>query len=94
VIKEEVAVLVVLVHRHRFAVRAAVRRAVDDKVPGAVEEETGPATVRRVLPALLSALPLYALGPLGIVVAVRDVDPRELVGDNVADMTCLPVLGV
>ena len=37
------AVLVVLVRRHRRAVGAAVRRAVDDEVPGAVEEETGPA---------------------------------------------------
>ena len=48
VVVEEVAVLVVLVRRHRRAVRAAVRRAVDDEVPGAVEEETGPAAVRRV----------------------------------------------
>ena len=43
VVVEEVAVLVVLVRRHRRAVGAAVRRAVDDEVPGAVEEETGPA---------------------------------------------------
>ena len=34
VIVEEVAVLVVLVRRHRHAVRAAMRRAVDDEVPG------------------------------------------------------------
>ena len=46
------AVLVVLVRRHRRAVRAAVRRAVDDEVPGAIEEETGPAAVRRVSPGL------------------------------------------
>ena len=39
---EEVAVLNVLVRRHRRAVGAAVRRAVDDEVPGAVEEEAGP----------------------------------------------------
>ena len=48
VVKEEVAVLIALVHRHRRAVGAAVRRAVDDEVPGAVEEEKGPAAVRRV----------------------------------------------
>ena len=48
VVKEEVAVLIALVRRHRRAVGAAVRRAVDDDVPGAVEEETGPAAVRRV----------------------------------------------
>jgi len=34
--------------RHRRAVGAAVRRAVHDDVPGAVEEEAGPAAVRRV----------------------------------------------
>jgi len=43
-----VAVLIVLVRRHRRAVGAAVRRAVDGEVPGAVEEEVGPAAVRRV----------------------------------------------
>ena len=48
---EEVAVLVVLVRRHRHAVRAAVRRALDDEVPGAIKEETGPAAVRRVFTA-------------------------------------------
>ena len=42
------AVLVVLVRRHRRAVGAAVRRAVDDAAPGAVEEEAGPAAVRRI----------------------------------------------
>ena len=67
------AVLIVLVRRHRRAVGAAVRRAVDDEVPGAVEEETGPAAVRRVPPAL---------GPLGIVVVVRDVGLRQVVGDD------------
>ena len=51
---EEVAVLIVLVRRHRRAVSAAVRRAVDDEVPGAVEEEAGPAAVRRVYPGLLA----------------------------------------
>jgi len=29
-----------------------VRRAVGDEVPGAIEEETGPAAVRRVPPGL------------------------------------------
>ena len=48
VVKEKVTVLVVLVRRNCCAVGAAVRRAVDDEVPGAVEEETGPAAVRRV----------------------------------------------
>jgi len=51
-----VAVLVVLVRRHRHAVRAAVRRVVDDEAPGAIKEETGPAAVRRVSPGLLDAL--------------------------------------
>ena len=64
VVKEEVAVLIVLVRRHRRAVGAAVRSAVDDEVPGAVEEETGPAAVRRVPPGLLAALPVHALGAL------------------------------
>jgi len=50
VVKEEVAVLIFLVRRHRRAVGAAVSRAVDDEVPGAVEEEAGPAAVRRVPP--------------------------------------------
>ena len=40
VVKEEVGVLIAIVHRHRRAVGAAVRRAVDDEVPGAVEEES------------------------------------------------------
>ena len=48
VVEKEVADLIVLVRRHRHAVRAAVRRAVDDEVPGAIKEETGPAAVRRV----------------------------------------------
>ena len=42
VVKEEVAVLIVLVRRHRRAVGAAVRRAVDDEGPGAVEEGAQP----------------------------------------------------
>ena len=41
VVKEEEVVLVVLVRRHCHAVGAAVRRAVDDEAPGAVEKETG-----------------------------------------------------
>ena len=53
VVKEEVAVLVVLVRWYCFAVGIAVCRAVDGQVLGAVEEETGPAAVRRVPPGLL-----------------------------------------
>ena len=81
------AVLIVIVRRHRRAVGAAVRRAVVDEVPGAVEEETGPAAVRRVPPGLLDALPVQALGALGIVVVlvVRDVGPRQVVCDDVTD---------
>ena len=45
-----------------------MRRAVGDEVLGAVEEETGPATVRRVPLGLLDALPVHALGALGIVI--------------------------
>jgi len=41
--------------------------AVDDKVQGAVEEEAGPAAVRCAPPGLLDALPVHALGALGIV---------------------------
>jgi len=44
---EEVAVLVVLVRRHRHAVRAAVRRAVDDEISSAIKEETGVLNPRR-----------------------------------------------
>ena len=40
VVIEEVAILIALVRRHRRAVGAAVRRAVDDEVPGMVEEGT------------------------------------------------------
>ena len=40
VVKEKVTVLVVLVGRH-CAVGAALRRAVDDEVPSAVEKKTG-----------------------------------------------------
>ena len=64
VVVEEVAVLVVLVRRHR----AAVRRAVDDEVSSAIKEETGPAAVRRVSPGLLDARPVHALGAPGIIV--------------------------
>ena len=62
-----------------------MRRDVDDEVLGAVEEETGPAAERRVLPGLLNALPVIALGALGIIVVVRDVGPRPVVGDDVTD---------
>ena len=56
VVKEEVAVQIVLVRNG-----AAVRRAMGDEVPGAVEEETGPAAVRRVPPGLQDGLPVHAL---------------------------------
>ena len=56
VVEKEVAVLIALVRRHRSAVGAVVRRVVGDEVPGAVEEEAGPAAVRRVPPGLLDAL--------------------------------------
>ena len=73
------AVLIVLVRRHRRAVGAAVRRAMDDEVLGTNEEKAAQAAVRRVTPGLLDALPLHALGALGIVVVVRDVGPRQVV---------------
>jgi len=60
VVKEEVAVLIALVRRNCCAVGAAVRRAVDDEDPGAVEEKTGPATVRAVPQGLLDVLPVHA----------------------------------
>jgi len=69
------AVLVVLVRRHRRAVGAAVRRALDGEVPGAIEEETGPAAVCRVLPGLLDALPVHALGALDIAVLLMAPAP-------------------
>jgi len=64
VVVEEVAVLVVLVRRHRHAVRAAVRRAVDDEISSAIKEETGPAAVRRVSPGLLAARPHSSVGAI------------------------------
>jgi len=56
VVEEEEAALVVLVRRYRRAFGAAVRRAVDDEVWGAVKKETGPAAVRCVPPSLLGEL--------------------------------------
>ena len=41
--------------------------------------------MRRVRPGLLDALPIHALGALGIVAVVRDVGPRQAVGDDVTD---------
>ena len=73
------AVLVVLVRRHCHAVRA------DDEISSAIKEETGPAAVRRVLPGLLDALPVHALGALGIAVVVRDVGLRQIVCGDVTD---------
>ena len=78
------------VRRNRRAVGAAVRRAVDDKAPGAVEEEAGLAAVRRVPPGLLDALPVNALGALGIVVVERNVGPRQVVCDDATDAAHVP----
>ena len=41
--------------------------------------------MRRVPPGLLDALLLHALGALGIVVVVRDVGPRQVVGGDDTD---------
>jgi len=67
VVKEEVAILAMLARRHCCAVGAAVRRAVDDEVPSAAEEKTGPAALRRMPPGLLDALHVHALGALRLV---------------------------
>ena len=75
-------VLVVLVLRH-CAVGVALRRAVDDEVPSAVEKKTGPAAVRRMPPGLLDAPPVHALGALRIAVVVRDVGTRQFVSDSI-----------
>ena len=56
-----------------------------DEVPGAAEEEAGLAAVRRVPPGLLDALPVHALGALGVVVVVRDMGPRQVVCGDVTD---------
>ena len=53
--------LVVLISRRRRAVGAAVRRAVDDEAPGAVEKATGSTAMRRVPPGLLMYMPLVRL---------------------------------
>ena len=45
--------------------------------------------MRRAPPSLLNALPVNALGPLGIVVVVRNMSPRQLVGDDATDMGIL-----
>ena len=86
-VEKEVAVLIVLVRRHRCAVGAVVRRAVDDEVPGAVEEEANQAAVCRVPPGLLGALPVHALGALGtpqkICFAETNGDEKDL--DAMAD---------
>jgi len=44
---------------------------VADEVPGAVEEETGPAAVRPVPPGLLGALYVHALGALDGIAVVQ-----------------------
>ena len=57
----------------------------NDEISGAIKEETGPAAVRRVSPGLLDARPVHALGAPGIIVVVRDVGPRQVLCDDVAD---------
>ena len=85
VVVEEVAVLVVLVRRHRHAVRAAVRRAVVGEISSAIKEETGPAAAHRLPQSPFDALPVHALGVLDNVVVVRDVGPRQVLCDDVTD---------
>ena len=93
-VKEEVAVLVVLVRRHCCAVGAAVRRAL--WMMSAVEKKTGPATVRRMPPGLLDALPVHALGALSIVAVGKRADltpPSLVVSGSISctitfDLTC------
>jgi len=46
--------------------------------------------VRRVPPGLLDALPVHALGALGIGVVVRDVGQRQVVGADVSDAAHIP----
>jgi len=41
-------------------------------------------------PGLLDALPAHALGALGIVVVVRDVGLRQVVGDDATDAAHVP----
>ena len=69
VVVEEVAVLVVLVRRHCHAVRAAVRRAVDDEVPGAINFALPKRSVvvrrpanRGKVPYIARAVPPFLLG--------------------------------
>jgi len=71
VVIEEVAVLIVLVRRQHRAVGAAVRRAVDDEVPGAVEEEAGPAARSSVFGLSLSGVPRTLAGQLAARLGVR-----------------------
>ena len=75
-------VLVVLVRRHCCAVGAAVRRAVDDEVPSAVEEKTGPAAVRRMPPGLLDnrAVPKSRAQSISVL-AMEGVVPKAI-GDG------------
>ena len=66
-VKEKVFVVVVFVRRHRRAVGTAVRRAVDDEVPDAAEEQAGPATFFFILQALAhAALRLTDLGAFAV----------------------------
>ena len=49
-----------------------------------------PTAARRVTPGLLGALPVHALGALGIVVVEREVDLRQVLGGNSADAAHVP----
>ena len=87
------AVLVVLVRRHCCAVGAAVRRAVGDEAPGAVEEDTGQAAALCRVPKASWMRCLYmplVLGALNTAVVLRDVDPRQVVGDDATDSAHVP----
>ena len=62
-----------------------------------VQLEPGPYTYRRSFHVARTAprpkpfpLPVYALDPFGIGIVVRNVDPRQLMGDNFSQSTRVP----
>ena len=59
-VKEEVAVLITLVRRHRRAVGAAVRRAVDDEISSAIKERSAAREFVRIRTRLVH---VYKLSP-------------------------------
>ena len=65
------AVLIILVRRHRRAAGAAMRRAVGDEVPGAVEEEVGPAKLELIQPHVAQKPVLR--GEVGCACVAREV---------------------